>query len=115
MRNRLTPGITLSLGVLLALSSVISTARMAPSRATVQLEAYTMVYGALIDGFCGGEPGQDHHCPLCHGLPDVPCCAQEERLVILEPHDAWRRGEDLLRAARARNLRHSPRAPPAVV
>ena len=105
----------LSLGVLLALSSMISAMLMAPDRAAAGYEAYALTYGAAPADLCGEHAGHDHHCPLCHGLPDAPESARAERQTRLEPHEAWQRRDDLHRAAQARNLRHSPRAPPVSV
>ncbi|WP_343504367.1 hypothetical protein [Alloyangia pacifica] len=115
MRNWASLAVILSLGVLLALSSVVSAARMAPDRETVKIEAYALLYGSSIDELCGDEAGHDHHCPLCHGLPEAPSSAHDDRHVPVEPHDAWHRCNDLHRAAQARNLCHSPRAPPVCV
>lgn len=115
MRNRAALAVILSLGVLLALSSVVSAARMAPDRTGVELQTYALMYGGSLDEFCGHEAGHDHHCPLCHGLPDAPESAHGGRDFLLEPHVAWRRRDDLQRAAQARNLCHSPRAPPLAV
>jgi len=118
MRKRASHTAGLALGVLLALSSVVSAMLMSPDRASAGFEAYALVYGATPADLCGehgGHAGHDHHCPLCHGLPDAPDSARAERHSLLEPHEAWQRRDDLHRAAQARNPRHSPRAPPVSV
>ncbi|WP_305972346.1 hypothetical protein [Mameliella sp. MMSF_3537] len=112
MRNRAALVAILALGVLMALSSVISAARMAPDRTTVQFETHALLFGSSAADLCGTETGHDHHCPLCHGLPEAPVSAHCGQLFLLDPHDAWYRRDDLYRAAQARNLCHSPRAPP---
>ncbi|MCA0963264.1 DUF2946 family protein [Salipiger bermudensis] len=121
MRERASLSVGLSLGVLLALSSVFSAMLMSPERASAGYEAYALVYGDDPADLCGdhsehdGHAGHDHHCPLCHGLPDAPESARPERHTLLEPHEAWQRRDDLHRNAQARNLRHSTRAPPVSV
>lgn len=118
MRKRAALAVVLSLGVLLALSSVVSAMLMSPDRAAAGYEAYALTFGADPADLCGdhaGHAGHDHHCPLCHGLPDAPESARAERQTLLEPHEAWQRRDDLHRAAQARNLCHSPRAPPVSV
>ncbi len=112
MAHRTAFALILSLGVLLALSGVISAARMAPDPAAIGIKAHALVYGSMAEDLCGGTAGHDHHCPLCHALPDAPASTHAGRHFLLQPHDAWHRRDDLQRAAQARNLCHSPRAPP---
>ncbi|MCA0941858.1 hypothetical protein LCM28_18435 [Salipiger pacificus] len=115
MRHRAVLAVILCLGVLLALSSVVSAARMAPDRTTAELQAYALAFGGSIDELCGKAAGADHHCPLCHGLPEAPTSARSGRALLFEPHDGWQRHNDLHRAAQARNLCHSTRAPPVSI
>lgn len=115
MRERSALAVLLSLGVLLALSSVVSAALMAPDRGSARLERHVLTYGSDPADLCGEHAGHEHHCPLCHGLPEAPESVRTQREVLLEPHDGWLLRDDLHRAAQARNLCHSPRAPPVSV
>ncbi|WP_156116964.1 hypothetical protein [Paracoccus halophilus] len=115
IRKQVTLALVMSLGVIMALSSAISAALMAPDRATVELQAYAMVYGSVLGDLCGKGGDAEYRCPLCHSLPKAPISIHEGRFLLLEPHEAWRCYDDLHRAAQARNLRHSPRAPPVPV
>ncbi|MEY8837641.1 hypothetical protein AB9K41_01235, partial [Cribrihabitans sp. XS_ASV171] len=67
--------------------------------------------GGLAD-LCGTGTGEKHHCPFCHALPGLPQVTPVETEFLLVPHDGWRLGADLHRSAQARNINHSPRAPP---
>ncbi|MBY6115547.1 hypothetical protein KUW09_17200 [Mameliella alba] len=115
MRNGATFVVILALGVLMAWSSAFSAARMAPDRATVQLESYALIFGSSVGDLCGQEAAHDHRCPLCHGLPEAPASTYDGKSSLLVPHEAWQRRDDLHRAAQARNPCHSPRAPPVRV
>ncbi|MBU2963810.1 hypothetical protein KO516_23865 [Citreicella sp. C3M06] len=113
MTPRLTSVFALALALLFSMSSVVSSAMMAPDRATLQLEAQAMALGLSDIELCGEMAHAEHHCPLCHGLPEAPRLARADVTTLLRAHDGWRRGDDLWRAAQARNPNHSPRAPPA--
>ncbi|MGR3315811.1 hypothetical protein [Marinibacterium profundimaris] len=115
MCRRIVLGGLLALGVLVALSSAISAALMAPERGAVQREVHALIYGGDLVDLCGEEARHDHRCPLCHGLPDAPEIRLAVRTFLLEPHDAWGQSDDLHRAAQARNICHSTRAPPISV
>ncbi|MAC78385.1 MAG: hypothetical protein CML66_10015 [Rhodobacteraceae bacterium] len=97
----------------LAVTSVVSAAMMAPDRSDAALDAFAEIYGGHLD-VCGDMGGPDHHCPFCHGLPEVPAIGFDPVVFLLTPHDGWRRQQDLFRAAQSRDLNHSPRGPPVL-
>ncbi len=86
---------------------------MAPDGASHARVVHEITYGAPIGELCSeSHHGHEHHCPLCHGLPNLPRAA----FALLEraflPQDNWLAGEALQRAAQGRNVGHSTRAPP---
>ncbi|WP_145962778.1 hypothetical protein [Mangrovicoccus ximenensis] len=109
----LLPLLGVLLAAALAATSVTSARMMAPDRAGLAIGA--MMHGHAIQhgDLCGGDAAPEHHCPFCHGLPETPVTGHAGIEFLLVPHDGWRRGRDLWRAAQARDLNHSPRAPPA--
>ena len=63
-------------------------------------------------GICGTDPAKAAPCPLCHGLPQCACVRFAPISARMVPHDGWAQMQALRRAAQARNINHSPRAPP---
>ncbi|GGG85381.1 hypothetical protein GCM10011415_39530 [Salipiger pallidus] len=85
---------------------------MAPDRGSAEREAFTLSYGHGVHDLCTGEASHDHRCPFCHGLPEAPALRPGHSVFLYVPHDDWRQGRSLHRAAQARNINHSTRAPP---
>lgn len=106
------PLLAVVLTVLVTVTGIASAGMMAPARGDVALQTFELAHGLSQGDLCGSEAGRDHHCPLCHGLPDVPSVGHAAIAYLLVPHEGWRQGDDLYRAAEARNINHSPRAPP---
>ncbi|MCA0994873.1 hypothetical protein [Alloyangia pacifica] len=115
MRSLLTYPLALILAGLLALTSATSAAMMAPDRGSAALEALELTVGMLHGDGCGSGGAHEHHCPFCHGLPNAPVLSRHDCSQLLVPHESWRQGADLLREAQARNINHSPRAPPVAL
>lgn len=103
----------LLLGFGLAVTSVVSATHMAPNRTGNAQAVYAMVFGLEAEDFCGsdaGHGGHAHNCPFCHALPNAP----QDLCLAFRPHEQWRQIEPLRRAASARNINHSTRAPPRI-
>ncbi|NIZ09270.1 hypothetical protein [Pseudooceanicola sp. HF7] len=113
MRRRSSPVLLPILGLFLAWASVVSAGMMAPDRSSMDRAVYEMTHGPLTaEDLCGTEGHGTHSCPFCHALPDAPSLRAPDLAGVLRPHDGWRCGADLYRAAQARKSAHSPRAPP---
>lgn len=107
----------LVLGFCLAMTSVVSAALMAPDRTSIHQAAQASVFGATASDFCGdiaGQRGHEHSCPFCHAVPSLPQLTAPDMCLAFRPHELWRPGEALRRAAQARNINHSTRAPPRI-
>lgn len=107
----------LLLGFCLAVSSVSSAALMAPDRASIAMAVHTMTFGSAASDFCddhAGHGGHAHNCPFCHALPDPPQIIAPDLYIAFVPHEVWRQAKALRRAAQARNINHSTRAPPRI-
>ncbi|SDJ01928.1 hypothetical protein [Salipiger marinus] len=113
--RRATAVLAVLLAVLLGGTGVGSARAMAPDRDTVALQMLDQIYGLAAGDLCGEEAGHALTCPLCHALPEAPVFGATGREAALVPHDGWRRLADLHRAAQARSLCHSPRAPPLAI
>lgn len=108
----------LLLGFCLCVSSVGSAALMAPDRTSIARAVHVMNFGPAEADFCddhAGHAGHEHNCPFCHALPDPPQLTAPDLSVAFMPHELWRKAQALRRAAQARNINHSTRAPPGVV
>lgn len=108
----------LMIGLCLAVTSVMSAALMAPDRMSQSRMVYAMIVGAELTDFCGDHGDHtthDHPCPFCHGLPEAPVACAPDMTMAFRPSDLWRQSEGLRRAAQARNINHSSRAPPRIV
>lgn len=108
----LTPLLALVLAMIVAGTSIGSAGAMAPDRGDAQLELYQLASGLSSGDLCGDGPGKGHPCPFCHALPKAPTIGHAGIALRMTPHDGWRQRADLWRKAQARNLHHSPRAPP---
>ncbi|MCA0922957.1 hypothetical protein [Pseudooceanicola nanhaiensis] len=107
----------LVLGFCLAVSSVGSATLMAPDRTSMARAVHAMAFGPAEADFCGhpaGHDGHEHNCPFCHALPDPPQFIAPDLRIAFMPHELWRQVEALRRAAQARNINHSTRAPPRI-
>ncbi|MCQ0094198.1 hypothetical protein [Roseovarius sp. M141] len=102
------------MAILVAVTGMTSAGMLAPNRADLALAASESAHGGLGGDLCGEGRAHDHRCPLCHGLPEAPAIGHSGVAVLLTPHDGVRRLGDLYRAAQARELNHSPRAPPVL-
>lgn len=104
------------LAVLVGTTGVTSAVMRTPDRAALALEAFEratgLTAGLASGGICGTDPAKAAQCPLCHGLPESaqPCFAPISLRMV--PQDDWAQMRALRRAAQARNINHSPRAPP---
>ncbi|MCA2010815.1 hypothetical protein LCM17_04915 [Cereibacter sphaeroides] len=90
---------------------------MAPDRASHSRLVYALIFGSSPLDSChdhGEHAEHEHRCPLCHGLPGTPEAMAPDLAIAFRPHDLWRQGEALRRAAQARNINHSSRAPPQI-
>lgn len=110
----ISPLLALVLAIIVAGTGITSAGAMAPDRADARLELYQLASGLSLDDFCGGGSGPGHHCPFCHALPEAPVLGHAGIALRMTPHDGWRQRADLWRKAQARNLHHSPRAPPVL-
>lgn len=107
----------LALGLCLAVTSVVSATLMAPDRASNARAVHSMIFGVSSADFCGdhaGHLGHEHKCPFCHATPHPPQFTAPDLCLSFRPHDLWRMGKALRRAAQARNINHSTRAPPRI-
>lgn len=108
----------LALGLCLAVTSVVSAGLKVTDGPNSAQAVYAMVYGVTSMDFCGdpaGHEGHEHTCPFCHAIPHLPHLSAPDLRRSFRPHDLWRQGEALRRAAQARNINHSTRAPPQIV
>ncbi len=115
MTVRTTIIFSLMLGLCLAVTSVVSASLMAPDSSSNAREVYAMVYGVTLNDACGDHSGHKHTCPFCHATPHPPHVSVPDMCFAFRPHELWRQGETLQRAAQARNINHSTRAPPRAV
>ncbi|WP_375688561.1 hypothetical protein [Pseudooceanicola sp. LIPI14-2-Ac024] len=106
------PVLTTFAAILIALVGFASATMLAPDRGDAMKAQSMLAFGSGYDDFCGDQE-HDHRCPLCRVVADPPDMAIDPLAVHLQPFDGWRRLADLTRSAQARNLNHSPRAPPA--
>lgn len=105
----------LALGLCLAVTSVVSATLMAPDSSSNAREVYAMTYGVATADICGDHAGHEmheHNCLFCHAIPHSPQLTAPDLCLAFRPHELWRQGETLRRAAQARNINHSTRAPP---
>lgn len=94
------------------LSSVHSSAELAPDREELMLHRAQLAFGGLPADICG-EAGEAHHCPFCRLLADPPDMRPVATATALRPFDGWRRlaGLEILPGRQA--AAHPARAPPA--
>jgi hypothetical protein len=107
----------LALGLCLAMTSVVSATLMAPDSASNARAVHEMALGVTSADFCGddkGHRGHEHNCPFCHALPHQPQLSAPDLFLAFLPYEVWRKGKALWRAAQARNINHSTRAPPQI-
>jgi len=107
----------LVLGFGLAVTSVVSATLMAPNRTSNAQAVYAMVFGLDAEDFCGNDAGHgehEHNCPFCHAIPNSPQLTAPDLCLAFRSHEMWRQMEALRRAAQARNINHSTRAPPRI-
>lgn len=107
----------LALGLCLAVTSVVSATLMAPDMASNARSVHEMVFGVTSADFCGDDAGHqdhEHNCPFCHALAQPPLLTAPDLCLAFRPHELWRKGEAMRRAAQARNINHSTRAPPRI-
>lgn len=102
----------IALAVLVGATGVTSAVLRTPDRAALALEAFERATGLAITGICGADPAKAAPCPLCHGLPQGARISFAPISLRMVPHDGWAQMRALRRAAQARNINHSPRAPP---
>ncbi|MFC3613076.1 hypothetical protein ACFORG_04825 [Lutimaribacter marinistellae] len=112
MKARIASVAALLLVALVALSGAGSAAMMAPDREAVAFAAFSLASGGSEADLCGDRVGSEHHCPFCHALARAEMPAHHPVQLRLVAHDGWRLAPHLHRAAQARNINHSPRAPP---
>ena len=106
----------LMLGLCLALTSVVSAMLMAPEQGDRERAIFVMTFGE--GDLCADHDGHgthEHRCPFCHATPQAPELTAPTLELAFAPHDLWRQGEALHRAAQGRNINHSTRAPPRIV
>lgn len=99
---------------LLTAGGFASSAMMAPD-STEPAQTQLALMGFGVDDFCGDVGGPDHRCPFCHLTPDTPQASPLENETRLVSLIAWKRADDLHRAAQARDHARSPRAPPILL
>ncbi|WP_127105214.1 DUF2946 family protein [Pararhodobacter zhoushanensis] len=90
---------------------------MAPDKTSHARAVYAMILGASQSDICGdhsGHGGHEYHCPFCHTISQPPHVTSPAVSLAFRPHDLWRQGEALRRAAQGRNINHSTRAPPRI-
>ena len=98
---------------LLAVSSVLSAAAMAPDRDREALKATMQIFGAAELDFCGEiSPHHDHRCPFCHQLPHATPPQIPEGLSRLVLDHTQKRARDLVRGWQIAHSSGFPRAPP---
>ena len=117
MTSRLSTISAILLGLILVVTSIASAALMAPDRSEPLRAFYALHFGDASADFCADHAGHDsheHRCPFCHATPKAPEPTPPGRSLDFSPHDMWRQGESLRRAAQARNINHSTRAPPRI-
>ncbi|WP_272011396.1 hypothetical protein [Roseovarius sp. ZX-A-9] len=117
IRFTVVPIFALLVGVCLAVTSAGSATLMVPDRTSDDLTVHAMVFGLVAADFCddlAGHGGHEHNCPLCHALPDPPKLTAPDLCLAFQPQELCQQTEVLRRAAQARNINHSTRAPPRI-
>ncbi len=103
------------LAALLAVTSVTAARMMLPERSDPAKAAYEELATLLHSELCRAETphaSNDHHCPLCHGLPEAPEVAWAGRIFPVAAFRTLPGLAHLLSGARDRDLSRSPRGPP---
>lgn len=98
---------------LLAASSLVSSAQMAPDLDETARAATLAVMGATLADLCGDDGvAHDHACPFCHKLPTAPSC---EHVAVVTPAVLCAdvpKGDHLIRGHQHIAGASQPRAPP---
>lgn len=99
--------------ILIAVTSVVSAANMAPTRDVTATQVVAALSETLTGATCGDLPSSDeHHCPFCRLLPEAERMGPVEVTLVLRPHDGWQQLSELIGRTRPRNINHPSRAPP---
>ncbi len=98
---------------LLAVSSVLSAAAMAPDRDREALTLTLQIFGGTEVDLCGDiAPHHDHRCPFCHQLPFVETPKIPEGSTRLALDHTQKRARDLVRGWQIAHSSAEARAPP---
>lgn len=98
---------------LLAASSLVSSAQMAPDLDDTARAATLSVMGATLADLCGDdEASHDHTCPFCHKLPSPPSCDHVASVTRALLRSDVPTGDHLIRGHQHIAGESQPRAPP---
>ncbi|WP_376870563.1 hypothetical protein [Albirhodobacter sp. R86504] len=117
MFRRIAPFLaTLTLAILLAASSVVSTVSMTPDRDREARAVVLSVFGSTELELCGQiDPHHEHRCPFCHQLPATQTAKVPEGISRLALHATPILQRDLLLRWQVARSTGFARAPPIVI